>query len=191
MPAFLNFTTYTATGALVDTIFDGQIAPDAGSANPFAEPGPELAGDYTVTIGANPGSGNFLNGGGSRFAFVVYRIYLPDQGGDKTGGVGVPTVTLTDFSGNSRTLRPCPFADAETSLGNLILLLEAAGMRPGSSARSLRLRTSLRRVGVAQARRVRQPYPSAPRSPASTFFRTRRRPISRLPTSASGRTKSW
>jgi hypothetical protein len=125
---FFNFATYTATGALVDTIFDEKIAPDAGSANPFAEPGPELAGDYTVTIGANPGSGNFLNGGGSRFAFVVYRIYLPDQGRDKTGGVGVPAVSLTDFSGNSRTLRPCPFADAETSLGNLILLLEAAGM---------------------------------------------------------------
>ena len=125
---FFNFTTYTATGVLVDTIFDAQIAPDAGSANPFAEPGPPMAGSYTVTIGANPGSGNFLNGGGSRFAFVVYRIYLPDQGRDRTGGVGVPAVSLTDFSGNSRTLRPCPFADAETSLGNLILLLEAAGM---------------------------------------------------------------
>src|SRR5690348_15227386 len=57
---FFNFTTYTASGALVDTIFDGQIAPDAGSANPFAERGPAIAGSYTVTIGANPGSGNFL-----------------------------------------------------------------------------------------------------------------------------------
>src|SRR4029077_21181434 len=75
-----------------------------------------------------PGSGNFLSAGGGRFAFVVYRIYLPDKGRDRTGRVGVPAVTLTDFSGNSRTLKPCPFADAETSLGNLILVLEAAGM---------------------------------------------------------------
>ena len=82
-----------------------------------------------MTIGATSlGSSNFLGVGGSRFAFIVYRVYLPDQGRDRTGGVGVPTVTLTDFSGNSRTLRPCPFADAETSLGNLVLLLEAAGM---------------------------------------------------------------
>jgi hypothetical protein len=126
---FFNFATYTATGSLVDTIYDAEIVADAGSTNPFAEPGPEIAGNYTVTIGAaNPGPGNFLSAGGSRFAFIVYRIYLPDQGRDRTGGVGVPAVTLTDFSGNSRPLRPCPFADAETSLGNLILLLEAAGM---------------------------------------------------------------
>jgi hypothetical protein len=126
---FFNFATYTTTGALVDTIFDEKIAPDIGSANPFAQPGPEVAGDYTVTIGAaNPGSGNFLDAGGSRLAFVVYRIYLPDKGRDKTGGVGLPAVTLTDLSGNSRALRPCPFADAETSLPNLIFLLEAAGM---------------------------------------------------------------
>ena len=126
---FFNFSTYTATGALVDTIFDSNIVADAGSANPFAPPGSEIAGNYTVTIGAaNQGSSNFLSAGGSRFAFIVYRVYLPDQTFDRTGGVGVPMVTLTDFNGNSRTLRPCPFADAETSLGNLVLLLEAAGM---------------------------------------------------------------
>jgi hypothetical protein len=126
---FFNFSSYTATGSLVDAIFDAKIAPDPGSANPFAESGPDIPGNYTVTIGAtNPGSGNFLGVAGSRFAFVVYRVYLPDQGLDRTGRVGVPVVTLTDFSGSSRTLRPCPFADAETSLGNLILLLETAGM---------------------------------------------------------------
>jgi hypothetical protein len=130
---FFNFSTYTATGSFIDTIFDEKIIPDLGSTNPFAKPGPEIGGNYTVTIGAaNPGPGNFLTAGSSRFAFVVYRIYLPDQGRDRTGGVGVPTVTLTDLSGNSHALRPCPFADAETSLGSLILLLEAAGMSDGA-----------------------------------------------------------
>jgi hypothetical protein len=125
---FFNFSSYTATGAFVDTIFDQKIVPDIG-ANPFAQPAPEVAGSYTVTIGASKsGSGNFLNAGSGRFAFIVYRIYLPDQTFDRTGGVGVPAVTLTDFSGNSRTLRPCPFAAAETSLGNLVFLLEAAGI---------------------------------------------------------------
>jgi hypothetical protein len=126
---FFNFSTYTAIGSFIDTVFDEKIVPDPGSTNPFAEPGPDIAGNYTVTIGTtNPGSGNFLSAEGSPFVFIVYRIYLPDKGLDRTAGVGVPAVTLTDFSGNSRTLRPCPFADAETSLGNLILLLEAAGM---------------------------------------------------------------
>jgi hypothetical protein len=58
-------------------------------------------------------------------------------GRDKTGGVGLPTVTLTDLSGNSRALRPCPFADAETSLPNLIFLLEAAGMSDAASIHPL------------------------------------------------------
>jgi hypothetical protein len=127
---FFNLSTYAANGSFIDTVLDEGIVPDPGSANPFAEQSPQLAGNnYTVTIGGtNPGSGSFLSTGDSRFAFIVYRIYLPRQDLDKTGGVGVPAVTLTDFSGNSRTLRPCPFADAETSLGNLVLLLEAAGM---------------------------------------------------------------
>jgi hypothetical protein len=127
---FFNFASYSATGSLIDTIFDEKIVPDLASANPFTEPTPEVAGnDYTVTMGAaNAGSGNFLDSGRSRFAVIVYRIYLPRQDLDRTGGVGVPAVTLTDFSGNPRTLKPCPLADAETSLGNLIFLLEAAGM---------------------------------------------------------------
>jgi len=126
---FFNFSTYTATGSFVDSIFDAEIAPDAGSKNPFAEPSPHRSDNYTVSIGPlNSGSSNSLSIGSSRFAFVVYRVVLPDQGLDRTGGVGVPAVTLADFSGNSRTLKPCPFADAETSLGNLVLLLEDSGI---------------------------------------------------------------
>ena len=126
---FFNFSTYTASGSFIDSLYDAKISPDVGSANRFTEGSPDNPGNYTVTIGAtNPGSSNLLSVAGSRFAFVVYRVYLPDVGVDKTGGVGVPAVTLIDFSGSSRTLRPCPFADAEASLGNLILLLEAAGM---------------------------------------------------------------
>jgi hypothetical protein len=126
---FFNFSSYTANGGFIDTIFDERIVPDLGNTNPFAPPGTEIAGNYTVTIStANRGLSNFLSTGGSHFAFIVYRIYLPDKGKDRTGGVGVPAVTLTDFSGDSRTLKPCPFSEAETSLGNLVLLLEAAGM---------------------------------------------------------------
>src|ERR1700738_1261547 len=63
---FFKFASYSATGSIIDTIFDEKIVPDLASANPFTEPTPEVAGnDYTVTMGAaNPGSGNFLDNGG-------------------------------------------------------------------------------------------------------------------------------
>ena len=35
---FFNVTTYTATGALVESLLDAEIAPDPGSTNPFAMP---------------------------------------------------------------------------------------------------------------------------------------------------------
>jgi hypothetical protein len=91
---FFNFSTYTATGSFIATLFDAQISADAGSRNHFAQPGPDISGNYTVTIGAStPGSSNVLTVGGSRVAFVVYRVYLPDSGLDRTGRVGVPAVT--------------------------------------------------------------------------------------------------
>jgi hypothetical protein len=125
---FFNFNTYTAAGSLIGTLYDAQIAPDSGSWNPFAMPTGTGAQDYTVEISPNNlGSGNFLSAGGGGFAFIVYRVYLADPGLDRTGGVGVPAVSLVDQSGNTRTLQPCPFASAETSLPNLIVLLRTSG----------------------------------------------------------------
>lgn len=104
---FFNFSSYIANSAFIDTISDERIVPDPGKTNPFAPPDTEIAGSYTVTISAaNPGLSNFLTTGGSRFALIVYRIYLPDKGKDRSGSVSVPVVTFTDFSGNSRTLGP-------------------------------------------------------------------------------------
>jgi hypothetical protein len=57
----------------------------------------------------------------------VYRVYVADRGLDRTGGVGVPRVTLLAPNGSTRTLQPCPFADAESSLPNLIVLLRLNG----------------------------------------------------------------
>jgi hypothetical protein len=105
---------------------DANLQP--GDANPFATPAPAGSGNYTLSIGSNAsGSENVLSTGGAPFAFIVYRVYLADQGKDRTGGVGLSALSLTDLSGNTRNLQPCPFANAETSLPNLILLLQAAG----------------------------------------------------------------
>jgi hypothetical protein len=125
---FFNFNTYGATGALIDSIVDANLQP--GDANPFATPAPAGSGNYTLSIGSNAsGSENVLSTGGAPFVFIVYRVYLADQDKDRTGGVGLPAVSLTDLSGNTRNLQPCPFANAETSLPNLILLLRLPGYR--------------------------------------------------------------
>src|SRR5271165_5701305 len=52
---FFNFSTYTATGSSIATIFDADIVPDSGSTNPFASPAANEPHNYTVTIGAGTG----------------------------------------------------------------------------------------------------------------------------------------
>jgi hypothetical protein len=128
---FFNFATYDQRGLLTDTVFDSDIVPDSGGSNPFtmAATGSRSANaSYTVNIGAsNGGSPNFLSVGGNRLAFLVYRVIVPDKGLDRSGGVGVPAVTLVAQNGSMRRLRPCPFASAESSLGNMIPVLIASG----------------------------------------------------------------
>jgi hypothetical protein len=118
---FFNFSTYTATGSAISTIFDADIQPDPGSTNPFATPVANGPHNYTIQIGA--GSANSLRVAGSQLIFVVYRVYAPDAGLDRAGGAGVPIVSLVGHDGRVQKLRPCPFAAAESSLGNMIVLL--------------------------------------------------------------------
>ena len=125
---FFNFDTYTSNGAAVDTIIDSNITPDPGSTNPFAALSASLPQNYSVVISHGPtGSANSLRVGGSRLAFVVFRVYLPDMGIDKTGGFGLPLVSLIAPNGSVRRLQPCPFADAETSATSLIAQLAQNG----------------------------------------------------------------
>jgi hypothetical protein len=125
---FFNFTTYTATGAQIDTIFDADITPDLGSTNPLATPGASGPENYTIAISAgSSASSNVLSVAGTPLAWIVYRIYLPDQGLDATGGVGVPAVTLIDARRKHANAEALPIAEAETSLTGLIILLRADG----------------------------------------------------------------
>ena len=124
---FVNFNTYNVSGAVSGTIADKDIVPDPGSANPFATPDATGPRNYTLTVSSSAvDSPNALRAE-SPLAFVVFRIYLPDQGADRTGGMGLPVVSLVAANGDTRRLEPCPFADAETSLPNLITLLRAGG----------------------------------------------------------------
>jgi len=132
---FFNFSTYKANGSAITTIIDADIHPDPGSTNPFATAVANGPYNYTLQIGAGitGGSANSLPVTGSQLVFVVYRVYAADAGLDRTGGTGVPNVSLVGHDGKVQRLRPCPFAAAETSLGNMIVLLAANRLTQGAS----------------------------------------------------------
>lgn len=103
-------------------LYDAQIAPDPGTANPFVPPpdghkgkasNGSANGTYTVLISSTgPSSGNSIRVSSSALVFVVLRMYLPNadpslSGRTLMGGVPLPAITLTDQSGASQQLEAC------------------------------------------------------------------------------------
>jgi hypothetical protein len=171
---FFNFSTYGASGSLIDTVYDSHIAPDPGSTNPFATTPATGSHSYTVTVGTgSSGSSTLLSTGGSRLVFVVIRVYLPDQGLDRTGGVGLPAVSLISPSGTVRKLRPCPFANAEISLGSMITLLVASGFNDAANFLQNILTASNQRSAMTGSCNPGQPGPAPVNfgpAPGQNFF---------------------
>lgn len=118
---YFSFTSYDPALRSADGIHDTQIAPDAGSTNPFM-PGASRtvsARSYTVNVvrgdrPANPAPNTLYTGSqdGSRtnplLATVIYRNYRQDRGLGDDGGVGLPSVTIHSALGNL-TLPNCPY----------------------------------------------------------------------------------
>jgi len=100
-----------ATG-IADHLYDAQIVPDPGSGNPFAAP----SQTYTITVSRSAG----LPGNALKFSaetgWLLYRLYLPDGGGDSMGGVGLPEISITDASGATAPLKTCPFINRQSEL---------------------------------------------------------------------------
>lgn len=112
---YMSFHVYDNATRPLDNLADIQIAPDAGSINPFVAGADRTAADrsYTVYVdsGARPASGpraqNTMYAGGGQNGLpnvnglLIYRVYLPDAGTDETGGTGLPKVIMetTDASG--------------------------------------------------------------------------------------------
>ncbi|MFL5286413.1 MAG: hypothetical protein ACJ8AW_36915 [Rhodopila sp.] len=171
---FFNVTTYAATGELVDSALDQAIAPDPGTANPFATQNvPSGTGTYKLTIGAqSPGSTNTLKSASGRFSFVVYRIYAPDKGLDRKGGVDLPHVSVVDAGGNIRQLRPCPTAEAEAGLTALILMLRANGLNDAANFLQglLQMAVTVQRSPVPCSGQQGLTVPFAPATLNTDFF---------------------
>jgi hypothetical protein len=97
---YTGWNVYDPAGRPIDAIADEQIRPDRGSANPF-RPGARrftARRSYTLFIefGQPPAKRppNTLYTGGSPGGSFWYRVYIPDQGRDRKGGVPLPKVTL-------------------------------------------------------------------------------------------------
>jgi hypothetical protein len=108
---FFSFVSYEAKGASYDDIVDVDIMPDAGSRNPFVEPAGGAATRYTVTVGAGSGPNDIgldTDPDDAALAWVIYRIYVPNEGLDRNAGVPLPAITLVGYDGSTKLLKACP-----------------------------------------------------------------------------------
>ncbi|MDX6701453.1 MAG: hypothetical protein QOF26_1679 [Baekduia sp.] len=103
---YASYNVYDAALRPVDALADAELLPDAGSSNPFL-PGADrtaTARGYTARISfAAPPSlrepNTMYAAGGSSgvpnpTGVFAYRIYIPDDGQDEYGGVGLPTAAV-------------------------------------------------------------------------------------------------
>jgi hypothetical protein len=135
---FMSFITYDTKAAVVDSLVDFAIKPDRHSTNPFtpgwagdgSKPGHTFGQRYTITIsrdGKAAKGGNHLGVADSNPGWLIYRIYIPDKGKDRQGGVDLPAVTLVAHDGSLHPLPPCPHDNFATAVQNLIASLQDNG----------------------------------------------------------------
>lgn len=101
---YFSFNLYAEQLQPVDGLHDAQIAPDSGSANPFLTGADRSrGGTYTVRIVPGPAPAVrapntlYMSSSLSETAPVnhlMYRVYVPDAGMDRAGGVDLPSATL-------------------------------------------------------------------------------------------------
>jgi hypothetical protein len=106
---FMSFTVYDEQGGDAVGLIDADIVPDAGSANPFTPAGAgSSGGTYTLTVLGPSGtaaSNTLLLP--TPVGYVVLRVYVPDEGLDREGGVALPQVVLVAPDRSEQTLPVC------------------------------------------------------------------------------------
>jgi hypothetical protein len=116
-----------------------------------------------ITLGPGaPGPSNFLSVGQGPLVLLVYRVVAPNAGSDVAGGVKVPEVTLTAQNGSTLRLRPCPFAAAETSFGDMVIVLVASGFSQAADFLQSILTTANQRASIGWQPSYRPATPSTP-----------------------------
>jgi hypothetical protein len=110
---YMSFNLYDAGAKPVSALSDVQIAPEAGSSNPFLPGAKRTAGHrrYTVFVEfsappAHPAPNTIYASATGTF---WYRVYVPDRGKNIEGGVPLPTVSVEPSGSNPAA--PLPTAD--------------------------------------------------------------------------------
>lgn len=135
---FFSFVVYDSsgqdftTGGVSSGLTDFEIAPDAGTQNPWVTAG-AAAGTYTVTLanGVTPGTANTLPlqpsspaqplvaGMPATTGFVTMRIYLPVNG--DANAIPLPTMTISTGDGATvQTLTQCASAQKASTMKSRI-----------------------------------------------------------------------
>jgi hypothetical protein len=116
---YTSFQVYDVAQRPLDGLADLQLAPDAGSSNPFPPGASRTVAkrDYTAFIDFGPVpstratntiyTGTGQNGLPNFQGTFIYRLYIPDQGRDAYGDVGLPTATLEASSGGPASPVDC------------------------------------------------------------------------------------
>ena len=157
---YASLITYGPSGGALDALTDHEIELDEGAANPLTVmtlATPDGPPTYTAAITArpphsDPARRNDLAAGtaeGSQplSGTVLYRVYLPDEAGDPTGGVGLPEVSVVG-PGTTRTpiatcAKPGPSAAARALVEQYgpstdrAIPTEPIFIRPGALAATL------------------------------------------------------
>lgn len=101
---YFSFNAYNEQLQPVDGLADIAIAPDAGSMNPFPAGADRAAVDRRYTVHLKPGPAPVARepntlylsvaGQGVNIVSILYRVYIPDDGRDATGDVGLPDIDI-------------------------------------------------------------------------------------------------
>ena len=111
---YFSFHVYQPSAVPIDSIYDAQITPDKGSANPFTGPAAGRRQDYAVTVlfaakPAHPAANTLyagqtqIDGAPNPGGTLMLRVYVPTDPGSPSGGVPLPTVTWQTTSGQVLT----------------------------------------------------------------------------------------
>ena len=126
-------------GMAVQALLDRDMVPDAGSHNPFRPGTARDMAQRAYTLWWIPEGGlppesaqNVLTYRPGSASQLMLRIYVPDDGRDMTGGVGLPVVTLHELA--TGQARPCT-QDVTLGLGDLLPWRELTKFTAQASSR--------------------------------------------------------
>jgi hypothetical protein len=119
---YISLHVYNPTLSAIDALADEEIAPDAGSLNPFLPGADRTAANrsYRVRVvneraPSGPRAPNTIyttSADGEKtsqfVASLAFRVYVPDRGRDDSGGVGLPALALVTADGTRIPLPECP-----------------------------------------------------------------------------------